>query len=118
MGNITHFQVLADPEIRSDPRPIRLTDRQIEVLDLLCKGMPNKVISRRLGISGATVKVHVSSVLRSLGVATRLQAVVVAQNLGIIAKPEYDDFDDTPSGRSTEHTGRTPELVAEIFQGG
>ncbi len=117
MGNVTHFQVLADPEILAEQRPIRLTDRQIEVLDLLCKGMPNKVISRRLGISGATVKVHVSSVLRSLGVATRLQAVVVAQNLGIIAKPDYDEFDDAQS-HGSERLGRLPQVQVEIFQGG
>lgn len=117
MGNITHFQVLADPETLAEARPIRLTERQIEVLDLLCKGMPNKVISRRLGISGATVKVHVSSVLRSLGVATRLQAVVVAQNLGIVAKPEYDDFDDTPATQRPERAGQ-PHVLVESFQGG
>jgi DNA-binding NarL/FixJ family response regulator len=64
--------------------PIHLTPRQREVLLLLCAGMPNKVIGRRLGLSDATVKCHVASVLRSLNVATRLEAVAVAFQLGLV----------------------------------
>ncbi|MPZ44507.1 MAG: hypothetical protein GEV05_14110 [Betaproteobacteria bacterium] len=64
--------------------PIHLTARQREVLLLLCAGLPNKVIGRRLGLSDATVKCHVASVLRSLNVATRLEAVAVAFHLGLV----------------------------------
>jgi DNA-binding CsgD family transcriptional regulator len=61
-----------------------LTPRQLEVLALLCEGLPNKLISRRLGIASGTVKVHVVQVLRALEVSSRLQAVVAARNLGLV----------------------------------
>jgi DNA-binding CsgD family transcriptional regulator len=61
-----------------------LTPRQLEVLALLCEGLPNKLISRRLNIANGTVKVHVVQILRALGVASRLQAVVAARNLGLV----------------------------------
>ena len=55
-----------------------LTPRQLEVLALLCQGLPNKLICRRLNIASGTVKVHISCILRELGVTTRLQAVVAS----------------------------------------
>jgi len=64
--------------------PGHLTPRQLEVLALLCEGLPNKLICRRLNISAGTVKAHISSILRELGVASRLQAVVAARRRGLI----------------------------------
>ena len=58
---------------------IHLTPRQRDVLALLCEGLPNKLICRRLNISSGTVKAHISSILRELGVSSRLQAVVAAR---------------------------------------
>ena len=55
-----------------------LTDRQREVLALLAGGASNKEIADRLGIAEATVRVHVSSVLRTLGVENRTQAATSA----------------------------------------
>lgn len=60
-----------------------LSARQAEVLQLLLKGLPNKLIARRLGISENTTKIHVSAVLRALGVATRTQALIAANRLGL-----------------------------------
>lgn len=51
-----------------------LTPRQREVLTLLARGAANKDIAQVLGISEATVRVHVSSVMRALGVENRTQA--------------------------------------------
>jgi DNA-binding CsgD family transcriptional regulator len=70
----------------SAPRPEQLTPRQLEVLALLCEGLPNKLIGRRLNISSATVKIHVANILRALNVASRLQAVVAACRLGVELK--------------------------------
>ena len=61
----------------------RLTPRQLDVLALLCEGLPNKLIGRRLNISSATVKIHVASILQALNVSSRLQAVIVAYSLGL-----------------------------------
>lgn len=61
----------------------KLTERQFEVLSLLGQGMQNKEIARTLGVSEHTVKVHVTAVLKLLGVNNRTQAVLAAQNLGL-----------------------------------
>ena len=64
---------------RRQVNPAHLTPRQVEVLVLLCEGLPNKLICRRLNIAAGTVKVHISCILRELGVTSRLQAVVAAR---------------------------------------
>ena len=57
------------------PWTARLTTRQLEVLNLLTEGMPNKVIARRLGVAYGTVKCHVSAILRAMNATNRTQAV-------------------------------------------
>lgn len=56
----------------------QLTDREIEVLELLCKGRTNQEIADELFIALKTVKTHVSNILSKLGVQDRTQAVVYA----------------------------------------
>ena len=63
----------APPESRL---PSLLTPREIEVLGALAEGHSNKVIAHRLGISQHTVKFHVESLFRKLGVRSRSQAVL------------------------------------------
>ena len=70
----------------SEPSPEALTARQREVLELLCEGLQNKQIARRLNIASATVKIHVANILRALNVSSRLQAAVVAMSLGLIRR--------------------------------
>lgn len=60
-----------------------LSGRQWEVLGLLLKGLPNKLIARKLDISENTTKIHVSAVLRALGVSSRTQALLAANRLGL-----------------------------------
>jgi DNA-binding CsgD family transcriptional regulator len=62
-----------------------LTPRQLEVLHLLDHGMSTPQISARLGVSTDTVRNHIRALLRTLGVHSRLQAVVEARRLGLIA---------------------------------
>jgi DNA-binding NarL/FixJ family response regulator len=62
---------------------LELSPRQKEVLALLLKGLPNKLIARKLDISENTTKIHVSAVLHALGVATRTQALIAANRLGL-----------------------------------
>jgi len=55
-----------------------LSLREVQILSCLVAGHPNKVISRQLGISEATVKVHVKAILRKVGVQNRTQAAIWA----------------------------------------
>jgi DNA-binding NarL/FixJ family response regulator len=56
-----------------------LTDRETEVLELLAEGLPNKLMARRLEISEKTVKTHLTSIYRRIGVTSRTEAVLWAQ---------------------------------------
>lgn len=60
---------------------LNLTPRQRDVLGLLLKGLPNKLIARELHLSVETVKDHVAAVLRTLGVGTRTQAVLAVSQI-------------------------------------
>jgi DNA-binding NarL/FixJ family response regulator len=61
-----------------------LTPREIQVLELLAEGLPNKAIAVRLKISDQTVKFHVSSISGKLGAANRTDAVRRAVRRGLI----------------------------------
>jgi DNA-binding NarL/FixJ family response regulator len=58
-----------------------LTPRQTDVLALLLKGHPNKLIARELGLSVETIKDHVAAVLRALNVSSRTQAVLAVSQM-------------------------------------
>ena len=61
-----------------------LTAREIQVLELLAEGLPNKAIAERLRISDQTVKFHVASISGKLGAANRTDAVRRAVRRGLI----------------------------------
>lgn len=60
-----------------------LTEREQEVLSLLCRAHTNLEIAESLGLAESTVKTHVSAIMAKLGVTTRLKAVVKAHDLGL-----------------------------------
>jgi DNA-binding NarL/FixJ family response regulator len=62
-----------------------MTPREMDVLQLLAEGLPNKTIARRLGISDQTVKFHLASICGKLGAQNRTDAVRLAIQRGIIA---------------------------------
>jgi len=61
-----------------------LTPRQMEVLQLLCAGRSNKEIASAFHLAEGTVKIHVAAVYLALNVKSRLEAVRVAEQLGLV----------------------------------
>jgi DNA-binding NarL/FixJ family response regulator len=74
-------ELAADGERRAGAT---LTPREREVLGLIARGMPNKVIARELRVSEKTVKTHVSNLLGKLGLTDRTQAALYAVREGIV----------------------------------
>ena len=77
---------LVETLARDDEPVDRLTPREREVLVLIGRGFPNKLIARELSLSEKTVKTHVGHVLAKLGVTDRTQAAVVAVRAGLVGE--------------------------------
>ncbi len=60
-----------------------LTPQQFRVLNMLTEGLLNKQIAYELNVSEATIKAHVTAILRKLGVHSRTQAVIAAKQLEV-----------------------------------
>ena len=65
------------------PGLAQLTERQLEILQMLASGLPNKVIANRLGVSDKTVKAHVTAIFKALDVVNRTQAANAARTAGL-----------------------------------
>jgi DNA-binding NarL/FixJ family response regulator len=87
---LEEFSRLATATEKSANKPLQpalvesLTEREQEVLSALAKGLSNREIARQLVITEGTVKNHVSSLIAKLEVRDRTQAVLKAQELGLI----------------------------------
>ncbi|WP_121715684.1 response regulator transcription factor [Streptomyces sp. E5N91] len=81
---IAEFAAKPVREPTADPAVLReLTRREREVLSCLGEGLSNAAVAERLDMAEATVKTHVSRLLGKLGLRSRVQAAVLAQELGI-----------------------------------
>ena len=83
------FQANASDELaprasREQVNEARLTPRQLEVLDLMCQGLTNKAIGRKLELSENTVRWHVQGILSFLHVSNRSEAGFAARSQGLI----------------------------------
>jgi DNA-binding NarL/FixJ family response regulator len=70
-------------DARAERPEVQLSDRELEVLGCVAKGLPNKLIARSLGISEKTVKAHLTRIYQQIGVTDRTQAALWARERGI-----------------------------------
>ncbi len=89
LGLVVLDDTFAEDALRTVPAtpqelPESLTPREMEVLQLLAQGLPNKQIAQRLGISEHTAKFHVNAILGKLGVQSRSEAIVQAVRMGLV----------------------------------
>ena len=91
-GNVRQEAVDAGFQTPPSLTQLGLTPRQTDVLALLLKGQPNKLIARELSLSVETVKDHVAAVLRALNVSSRTQAVIAVSQMLQVHGNEADGF--------------------------
>ena len=95
------------PRATTRANPAGLTERQLDVLELLSEGLTNAQIAERLVLSVRTVDHHVAAVLDKLGVPSRHEAAGAARRLGVGAAAVHSPL--SPSGASTN--SRSPRWV-------
>lgn len=75
----TRNRPVGNPELLAE-----LTDREREVLELICRGLSNQELAEQLFIADNTVKTHIKRILAKLGARDRAQAIVIAYESGLI----------------------------------
>jgi DNA-binding NarL/FixJ family response regulator len=93
-----------------------LTDRELEVLELLAQGLANKEIAARLHRTEQTVKFHLTSVYRKLEVSNRTGAVTAAFAAGIMGHPASSPF--SGSSRAEHESHPRGDVLARTGSGG
>jgi DNA-binding NarL/FixJ family response regulator len=82
---LTEFaSLMREPETPAAPRAPRLTDRELEVLKLVARGLNNRDIAKELYISENTVKNHIRNILEKLQLHSRMEAVVYAVRANLL----------------------------------
>lgn len=94
-GELSIHPTIARKVIQELNRPARepltpspITEREVEILQLMAQGMENKEIAARLVVRDATVRTHVSNILRKLQLANRVQATLYALRTGLTSLDE------------------------------
>jgi len=92
LGKISSFAITATDSCDTNHSHATLTARQIDVLDGMAKGLPNKSIAKELDMAEGTVKLHVAAILRLLGARNRTEAVVLATQLGLLSTNNHNNL--------------------------
>jgi DNA-binding NarL/FixJ family response regulator len=80
-------ELVAPPQPATSSAEV-LTERELSVLELICKGYSNPEIAQKLHLAAGTVRNYVSSILQKLGVEDRTQAAVMAYQRGLVRRAE------------------------------
>ena len=76
---------------------IPITPREQEVLTLIAKGHPNKIIAKELGITTGVVQQHAHHIYQKLNVTNRTEAVYRARQLGLLKEEDNGYMERTPA---------------------
>jgi DNA-binding CsgD family transcriptional regulator len=76
--------LVASPPLPAEPKPVKLTPRQRDVLRLLARGATTDQIARELHIARETVRNHVRAILAALGAHSRVEAIAAARAAGLL----------------------------------
>jgi DNA-binding NarL/FixJ family response regulator len=79
-----------------------LTSQQLRVLDMICRGLQNKQIAYELHITVTTVKVHITEILRKLGVRSRTNAIIKVSALALSRSERREPAAARTSGRAMQ----------------
>ncbi|HVF93153.1 MAG TPA: LuxR C-terminal-related transcriptional regulator [Sphingomonas sp.] len=102
-------------EVEAEMQDVNLSVREVETLRSLVRGEPNKIISRQLGITEATVKVHVKAILRKLKVVNRTQAAIWGASRGLTSADLGEDRSAAAkAGLHQLHADPAPSRVARM----
>jgi two-component system nitrate/nitrite response regulator NarL len=103
MGATIRQLVTEQQTLNDNPRPHvvnSLTEREMQVVDLICKGLKNKAIAEALFITETTVRHHLTSVFNKLELSSRLELVVYAFKNGLVRTPSLE-----PGNGNGSHKG-------------
>jgi len=78
------FMTAPEPEAPQNPLAARLTERERQVLEGLCRGLSNKEIARELDLQEVTVKLHVRTLCRKIDAKNRTHAAMIAKDVALI----------------------------------
>ncbi|KAA8885424.1 response regulator transcription factor [Nocardia colli] len=90
---LDRFVAEAHPAPAATPHLAELTNREVEVLTSIAQAASNAEIAAKLDVTEGTVKTHVSAILRKLGLRDRVQAVVLAYDLGLVRPRSPSEWD-------------------------
>ena len=91
MRRIVKGENILSPEIehmiKNEPETPKLTERQLDILNLLARGFTNRDIAAQLGLKPSGVRVHIDAILSKLYAATRTEAVAIAIRRHLLKDP-------------------------------